>query len=251
MFFVFGVIVYIWRLANTLRNSESRKLEISVLFWYCNWPFSRILSLVCVYRVHEPVQIIDFFSRVCSELFVLLWGLRFGWQHGRSCRESLKPDQCRTTCTVRDNRWFVNSHEDLSFATWWCERDKCFIFPSEEDRRHQVDLLSASPVCLQKVTATFVNNSAYFNGGVIYADESSSTADIAETLQFATNIGVAKQCFVVAKNFSQFVYNGSCADERVWLLMCKAGFLSSIFFNLRLRGNGKEGKLAQESIGNC
>ena len=49
----------------------------------------------------------------------------------------------------------------------------------------------------------FINNSATYRGGAIYADESSSTLDIVDAVQYKTAVGLSKPCFLqTAADFS-------------------------------------------------
>lgn len=64
---------------------------------------------------------------------------------------------------------------------------------------------------------TFIGNQAILCGGVLFADETSSTPDISSTLEFATKIGSRKHCFLNATNMTTFNYSGTSEDGKVKL----------------------------------
>ena len=68
---------------------------------------------------------------------------------------------------------------------------------------------------IQDINASFIGNTAFLDGGAIYADQSSSTPDISSALQFATNVGRTKHCFLNTTNISTFNYRGKSVDGKV------------------------------------
>ena len=126
---------------------------------------------------------------------------------------------------VQGSIMFILLAAGIINETWLKKkRGPCESMPSQPAHFGLCDLV-------QDVNATFHSNRATVAGGAIFADDTSSTADLSEALEFATNIGSAKVCFLNTTNLTLFDYNGTSADGKVGKKRLKNSLQSDGFFS--------------------